>query len=446
MIARHWLPPSLRSNLAHRLVGATIGSSGIWAAGTLATFAIGVLLARPLGPQGYGVYGTALAIVSLLGVPATFGVPLLATRELAAAQARGDARALAGHRRWFPRLVLLSALGTAVALLAGLGLVGPWIAPHVRTTLGWSVLLVPGLALCALGSAMLRGLGDVIAGQALDVLARPLLFLTGLVAAHAFTATFTPEAAVIAQAVASGIAALLGFAWLARRWPAATRTARPTRALRRWSASAWPLAVTDGFRVLEGSYGVLLVSTLATTTEAGLLRVALSSLALCTAPISLQNLIVAPYLSEAYAQQRMGQVQRIATGSALFMTVTVGAATLALALLGPWLLPFVFGAAYAPAYPALVLLCLGLCVTAAAGPGITLLAMMHAEKDAARAFAVPTLLGATGAALLTPTTGATGAAGAILLSSLVRAAMVRQAVWRRGGIRISVLALRRVRA
>ena len=333
MIARHWLPASLRSDLAHRLVGATIGSAGIWAAGTLATLAIGVLLARPLGPEGYGVYGTALAIVSLLGVPATFGLPLLATRELAAAQARGDVAALAGHRRWFPRLVLVSAIVTAAALLGGLAVLGHLIAPHVRMTLACAALLVPGLALCALGSAMLRGLGEVVAGQALDVLARPLLFLAGLAAIHGFATEFTPEGAVAVQAVTSAVVAIGGFWWLGRQWSTDVRTTRPAPELRRWGASAWPLALADGFRVLEGAYGVLLVSALSTTFEAGLLRVALASLALCTAPISLQNLIVAPYLSEAYAQQRMGQVQRIAAGSALFMTMTVGAATLGFALI-----------------------------------------------------------------------------------------------------------------
>lgn len=197
--------------------------------------------------------------------------------------------------------------------------------------------------------------------------------------------------------------------------------------------------------MLEGSYGVLLVSALATTHEAGLLRVALSSLALCVAPISLQNLIVAPYLAEAHAQGRTGQVQRIAVGAALFMALTVGAVCLALALLGPWLLPLLFGKGFAPAYLPLVLLALGQFATGAAGPGVTLLAMLHAEKEAARAFAVSTLLGIAAVALVAPSAGATGAAAAMLAASLVRVALVRRAVWRHAGIAISVLALRRVR-
>lgn len=445
MIARRWLPPALRSDLAHRLVGATIGSSGVWAAGTLVTFAIGVLLARPLGPEGYGVYGTALAIVSLLGVPATLGLPLLATREIAAAQARGDGAALAGHRRWFPWLVLATSASTAALLLVALAVLGDIVAPPVRAALACSAMLVPGLALCALGSAMLRGLGEVVAGQALDVLARPLLFLGGLAALRLSAQALTPERAVLVQGVASALAAIGGFWWLARRWRAEVRHAAPRRALRRWSASAWPLAMTDGFRVLEGSYGVLLVSALATTQEAGLLRVALASLALCVAPISLQNLIVAPYLAEAHAQGRTAQVQRIAVGAALFMALTVGAMCLALALLGPWLLPALFGAGFAPAYLPLVLLALGQFATGAAGPGVTLLAMLHAEKEAARAFAASTLLGIAGVALVAPAAGAAGAAAAMLAASLVRVALVRRAVWHHAGIAISVLALRRVR-
>lgn len=442
MIARHWLPPALRSDLARRLVGATLGSSGVWAAGTLVSFGIGILIARPLGPAGYGVYGTVLAVVSLLTVPATLGIPLLATREMAAARGQGALDALAGHRRWFPLMVLVTSLGTAGALLTALALLGDIVAPQVRAALAWAALLVPGIAGCTLRSAMLRGLGDVVAGQALDVLVRPLLFLAGLGVLHVSATALTPERAVVAQALASAAAAILGFWWLAHRWPEGVRRAVPLRTLRQWKASAWPLALTDGFRVLEGNYGVLLVSALATTTEAGLLRVALACLVLAIAPISLQNLIVAPYLSEAAATGRMAHVQRIAAGSALFMTLTTGAVTLAFALAGPVLLPLVFGEGFAPAYLPLILLCLAQLVTAAAGPGVTLLAMIHAERDAARTYALPMLLGAAGVALTATATGATGAAAAMLLSAIVRAAAVRQAVWRHTGLRISVLALR----
>lgn len=445
MMARHWLPPQLRSGLAHRLIGATIGSSGVWATGTLVTFGIGILLARPLGPEGYGVYGTALAIVSLLSVVATLGIPLVATRELAAAKAQGDAAALAGHRRWFPRLVLATSLATAAVLLLGLLLLGPVVAPRVREVLVWAALLLPGMAACTLASAMLRGLGDVVMGQTLEVLVRPLLFAAGLAALYLLAVHLTPERAMITQCLSTATAAALGFWWLGARWSEDVRTAVPQRALRRWKASAWPLAVMDSFRAVEGNYGVLLVSALSTTTEAGLLRVALASLALCVAPISLQNLIVAPYLSEAAAQARIQQVQRIAAGSALFMAAAVGAVTLFFVLAGPWLLPTVFGAGFAPAYRPLVILCLGQFVTAAAGPGVTLLAMLHAEKAAARTFAVPTLLGAASVVVVAPLAGATGAAAVMLASSILRAAMVRQAVWKHAGIRISVLSFHRKR-
>lgn len=442
MIARRWLPPAFRSDLAHRLVGATIGSAGIWAAGTLATFAIGVLLARPLGPEGYGVYGTALAIVSLLGVPATLGVPLLATRELAAAQARGDAAALAGHRRWFPRLVVATAIGTAALLLVGLALLGGVIAPHVRATLAWSALLVPGLAACTLGSAMLRGLGEVVAGQALDVLARPVLFLAGL-GVVTLTVPLTPEGAVVTQAAASMLAAAAGFWWLGRRWSDDVRRAVPAHQLRLWSASAWPLAVTEGFRVLEGSYGVLLVSALATTYEAGLLRVALASLALCVAPISLQNLIVAPYLAEAFARGRFDQVQRIAAGAALFMTATVGAVTLAFVVAGPWLLRVAFGEAFEPAYGPMVLLCLAQWLTAWAGPSTTLLAMVGEERSVAAAMALVTAVGVLVTAPLALGHGAMGAAIGYLVANALRTVLLNRRIHRRLGIRASVLGWRR---
>ena len=72
-----------QSELGRRLSVATASGGAIWALGTLATFGVGLILARSLGPEGYGIYGTVIAIVAILAVPGQLGLPILATREVA---------------------------------------------------------------------------------------------------------------------------------------------------------------------------------------------------------------------------------------------------------------------------------------------------------------------------------------------------------------------------
>src|SRR3954451_21338917 len=73
-----------RRSLARRLAEATLGSACVRMAGMLVTLLVGVQLARRIGPEGYGIYGTVMAIVALLVVPAQLGLPQLLTRELSA--------------------------------------------------------------------------------------------------------------------------------------------------------------------------------------------------------------------------------------------------------------------------------------------------------------------------------------------------------------------------
>jgi hypothetical protein len=57
-------------SLGRKLIGATVGSAGVRLAGMAVTFLVGVQLARYLGPAGYGIYGSVMAVVTLLAVAA----------------------------------------------------------------------------------------------------------------------------------------------------------------------------------------------------------------------------------------------------------------------------------------------------------------------------------------------------------------------------------------
>lgn len=49
-----------------------------------------VVLARVLGPEQYGIYSYVLAIVSILAIPAMFGLPSLIVRETAKAEVKQE--------------------------------------------------------------------------------------------------------------------------------------------------------------------------------------------------------------------------------------------------------------------------------------------------------------------------------------------------------------------
>lgn len=431
------------ASLRRTLITATFSSGWVWLAGAAATFLVGVIMARGLGPANYGIYGTAVAIATLLGVPAQMGLPPLATRDFAAAEGRGDAAGQWQMLRWFVALVLASGL-IATALMAGLAalLAGREIAPSQATALELGALLVPGAALAALASAMLRGTGAVVMGQAIDALVRPTLFAAALGVALVVSTGLIVESALLAQIVATALAALIGLALVVRRLPrAGGQRSRPP--LRLWAAAALPMAASEAMRILDGTYGVLLASVLATPTEAGLYRVSTACLALVVMPISIQHLVVAPFIARAHAEGAGARVQRIVRGSAIFMTACVATMTIGFAVIGDRALALAFGPAFVPAYTPLLILCVAQLVSAMSGPGATLLAMTGREQALARHFGASVLVAIAVAAALTGRMGADGTALGALAGMAVRALLINRDARASLGIAPSVLTVLR---
>jgi O-antigen/teichoic acid export membrane protein len=426
------LRPRLRSELGMRLAVATVSSGGIWAAGTLATFGVGVVLARSLGPNGYGIYGTAIAVVTLLTVPAQIGLPLLAIREVSAARVHGRLNEAAALGWYFVVAVVTLAGALAIALWLASRLLK--LAPALQPALAAAAWLLIPLALSGLAIGLLRGQARVLVSQLLDVLVRPLAFGALLLALPR-----TPGAAeaIGAQALAAGAIALIALGLFFGRLPLGFRHG-PHR-LRAWAMAALPMTILEALRVLDGSYAVLVASYAAGLADAGLLRVAMASSMVVSAPISLQNNVVGPYLAAAHAAGETQRMSRIMAGSALFMTGSVAAVTVAIVAAGQWALPLAFGPAFSGAYWPLVVLCLNQLLAALFGNGATLLAMTGHERVVVRALAASVLAAVLAALLLTPWLGVAGTAAAALVATTIRGIMLNRAARRLLGVDPSLL-------
>lgn len=423
----------LRSELGTRLAIATVSSGGIWAAGTLATFGVGVVLARSLGPNGYGIYGTAIAVITLLMVPAQLGLPLLAVREVSAARAHGRSAEAATLGWYFVAAVAVLGAVLAVVLWLASGRLG--LAPALQPALAAAAWLLVPLALSGLAVGLLRGQARVLVSQLLDVLVRPLAFCALLLA---WPEPLDASKAIGAQALTAAAIALIALGLFFRRLPLDFRRSPPR--LRAWATAALPMTILEALRVLDGSYAVLVAGYAAGLPDAGLLRVAIASAMVVSAPISLQNNVVGPFLAAAHAAGETRRLSRIMAGSALFMTGSVSAVTVLIVATGDWALPLAFGPAFSGAYWPLVVLCLNQLIAALFGNGATLLAMSGHERVVVRALGASVLAAVLAALLLTPWLSVVGTAAAALVATTIRGMMLNSAARRLLGVDPSFLA------
>ena len=90
--------------LRARIIRASSAAVALKIMNAMLGFATTMVLARTLGPDSFGVYTFALAVVMVVGLPAKAGVPQLVTRETAKAQASaGRGGALISCRAGFNR-------------------------------------------------------------------------------------------------------------------------------------------------------------------------------------------------------------------------------------------------------------------------------------------------------------------------------------------------------
>lgn len=397
------------------LVRSVAGSGAVRIFGMAASFVAGVLLARGLGVEGYGYYSLALAVITIAAIPGEMGLPVLVTREVAAASAKDDNAKLLGMLRWADRTTIW--LGGGVALLVGLA--GAALYGQVSAELAGALILgapvIPLIALAKTRGAALQGLNHVVRGQVPWSLLRPLL-LALLVGGLLATGTkLTAPAAMALNSVTAAMVLAVAFVWLRQRLPQA-RPAQLADSGKGWLASAIPMGLMEGMRVLQIEVALLLVGMIAAPALVGLLRIASVTAMMAASAMSLILTIAMPILSRLFIEGDRNRLQNTTTAFAHAQFLGVAVVAVPILIFPTQLIEFAFSGEYAPAANALRILTLGQVANAAFGPNATVLVIANHERRATRAMAIGLGVTTVMVPVLCLGWGLTGAASGIVAS------------------------------
>lgn len=299
---------------------------------------VSVIIARRLGVEGYGVYGFAVAYVSLWSVVMDGGSAMVATRAVARRQDPGILRALFTMK---PVLIVIA--------YAGLFL-GSWTAgfpPPVR-----DVVLLVGLGAAAsacltLGLAIFRG-REEFGTEGLHLLSQRVLF--GVLAVAALAVRGGVAEVALASAASWILLAIPAF-WLLRRRHAITWSVNIADLGRHGASllrSAGPLLLSDVLTQLHARNGPIILQLVRGATEVGLYvagRRLIEGLHLLPSAFGIAFF---PRFVSAWGQGQLEGAVRL-TASLRFMATVALAVLLAGLLWAGEVVGFLFGSAYAPA-------------------------------------------------------------------------------------------------
>lgn len=407
----------LGEGLGPFLIRAVAGSGAVQLGGMVVGFLVGVQLARGLGVAGYGYYGIAMAVVSLVTIPGALGIPRLVTREVAAAEARKDFAALFGVLRWADRTCWRTSAAIALAVAIGAAIAWRLSSAGLALAILLGAPMIPLLPLSAIRGGALRGLHHVVLGQISNTFLRPLAMSVMLFAI--FLAGFrigAPLAMALNSLTALG-ALVLTDRWLASRLPE-PRVEASTSNSRGWLASSIPMALADAVQTLQQQLSVLVLGLVAAPAVVGLFRVSISSLPVLAVPITVVNLVVLPMFARLHAEGDDARLQKLVTATALIRFAGVLLLALPLIVAAGPLLGLVFGKGYVPAADTLRILAIGMTLNSAFGPNAALLNMTGHERRVTRAVSTSLAINIGVMAILAPRWGGPGAATGILAGQI----------------------------
>ena len=412
------------------------------AAATGLGFAVAAVLARSLGPHGYGIYSYVYALVLLMAIPAEFGLATLVVRETAKCGAQGRWGTVRGVWLW-----ATSAASVLAVLFAAAGGLLAWIfADRFSTaqlaTFGWGLALVPLLALGNLRGAALRGLGRVVTGQLPEGVFRPvfLLAMVAIAVASGRFVSISPDTAMLLHVAAAALTFVVGAILLLRARPAGLRVPSPIQIEgRSWLTAALPLSLMGGMLVINQQVGIVILGVFGTAEEVGVYKVVMQGGVLITFGMQAINTIIAPYFSRYHAQGDTRRLQSIVTASARISLLLALPFMVLFVVWGEPLLRIVFGEHFASGYVALVTLSAGYFISVAIGLANTLLNMTGFERETARSVVVAVIANVLLTLVLTPAWGMNGTALAAVVSFTVWKLQLWMFARRRLGLESAVI-------
>jgi O-antigen/teichoic acid export membrane protein len=405
------------SGLKSKLVRDGIGSLILRFFVILLSFFMSVVLARTLGADGYGIYSYVFAIVSILSIPAEFGLPTLVLRETAKNITRENWGLVKGIWQWSSRVVAVLTIVMFVMALATFWIIGDRFGEMHQKTFLWGLILIPLVSLGHLRGAALKGLKKVILGQLPDIIiTQSGLIIFVSILAFIFAKKITPDLAMGLYGLSATIGFLVGGILLWKFTPQKVREVKGISQGKKWLQSAVPLALVNGVAFFNKWISIVILGLFVSSAEVGIFRVAVQISILASSGLQVVNLVVAPQFASFYAQGDMQRLQRLATMGARAVLLFNLLVTTFFVFFGKIFLNLVYGEEYVLGFSAMLILLVGQFFNSATGSVAFLLNMTDREKLTIRGTIVAVVTNVALNFWLSPIFGINGSAIATAVS------------------------------
>jgi O-antigen/teichoic acid export membrane protein len=306
-----------------------------------------------------------------------------------------------------------------------------------------AAMTVPFLALNALRSSFLRGLGFVVLSNVPEQLVLPVVVVLLIGLTYPLSSIDGESWALSLQLTGTICAFVIGFVLLARRLPQASVVA-PGPEQGQLFRAAMPFLGLVALQLLNNQATVVLLGALGDASDAGLYHVAVRATEFIAFGLLAVNMMLQPRMAAAWAARDRARAQALATESARLSSMVAIAVSLVVIGFAPTILGL-FGPEFSAARDSLWLLAVGQLINVFAGSCGVTLSMAGYQRSVTRAFAVVATISVLLNVLLIPMFGHLGAATARVVSLVVWNAILVVEAYRKMGVYTPVIGWRALR-
>lgn len=372
--------------------------------------ALGVISARYLGPEAFGLYSFVIAIIVIIAIPVTSGLPILLVREVASFYAQAKWNLLLGVIYWSRAYVLLVSFVIVIGLWSTLSY--HYFDGATSELLWFAAILIPLRGFLARQSALLNGFKRPVLAQFLvpDGLLVPAITLAILYLSKIFGFDFTSTILMQIVILASLLSFIAGSVILKSKVQAYTTKYAPEYTFRAWHKSLVPFTIMVFVGTLNVEVASIFLGGMVDHHSVAYFKVAMQAVSLIAIGLNAINTVIMPDVAQLYKQNNVEATQALLARSVRLTVLVSLPIILFLIIFGEAAIMFLFGVDYLPAYPIMAILLLGQLVNVSMGSVGLVLNMTGNEKMAAKSLIIALLLNVMMLFILVPIYGAIGAA------------------------------------
>ena len=342
-------------------------------------------------------------------LPVTAGLPSLLIREVSKLHQQENWSGLKGIINWARLYAFIASAIMVVILTCIISL--ELFEEKVALTLFAALALVPLKGWLTQQGAILNAFKEPVLAQLPALIFPPTLAFGVLIFCIYMNVELSAFILVLIGVITSLIALVSSYFLVKKFTPDNFNEFSPEYQTKPWLVALMPFSFVTIVSVLNTELGSVLLGLSSDKESVAYFKVAMQGVAIIAIGLTAVNTIIMPDIANSFNKQ--GEIQPLLTKSVRLSAIVSLPIILILILFGDFFITLFFGMEYLPAYPILVVLCVGQIFNVIMGSVGVVLNMTGNEKQTLKGSAIALFITVLLMLILLPSYGAIGVASAV---------------------------------